>query len=81
MMEIKCYTSTLIALHFISFQPEGRLVQGRFAEGRFGQRPIWPKADLSNSLGKILDRTECLTKTKKKLGILLFLDFEKTFEQ
>ena len=47
MMEIKCYKSTLIALHFISFQPEGALAQGRvfrggFAEGRFGKGPNCP---------------------------------------
>ena len=47
MMEIKCYKSTVIALHFISFQPGGRLVQGqvfrsRFVESRFGKGPNCP---------------------------------------
>ena len=47
MMEIKCYKTTLIELHFIFFNqeadlPRAEFLWGRFAEGRFGKGPNCP---------------------------------------
>ena len=48
MMEIKCYKSTLIEVHFI-FLTWGRLAQGQVFMGPICRGPIWQRAELSSS--------------------------------